>query len=287
MVFFAPKYILKQADKSISGNSNLSSKLHLAFYSPPEAVTKRGLFYLKNSYLYIVSLIFYFMSLKITDWAVEDRPREKLIRKGISSLSDAELLAILISSGTRKKSAVDLGRELLGIVNNNLNSLGKLSVSDLLKIRGIGPARAVTISAALELGRRRNLAELPDANHIKCSKDVADIFQPLLSDLSHEEFWVLFLNRSNRVIDRMKLSQGGISGTVTDVRIVMKKAIECLASGIIVCHNHPSGNLNPSESDTRITQKIKDAGNLMDIQLLDHLIISEKDYYSFADNGLL
>lgn len=227
------------------------------------------------------------MSLKITDWAVEDRPREKLIRKGISSLSDAELLAILISSGTRKKSAVDLGRELLGIVNNNLNSLGKLSVSDLLKIRGIGPARAVTISAALELGRRRNLAGLPDANHIKCSKDVAEIFQPLLSDLAHEEFWVLFLNRSNRVIDRMKLSQGGISGTVTDVRIVMKKAIEYLASGIIVCHNHPSGNLNPSDSDTRITQKIKDAGNLMDIQLLDHLIISEKDYYSFADNGLI
>ena len=227
------------------------------------------------------------MSLKITDWAVEDRPREKLIRKGISTLSDAELLAILISSGTKKKSAVDLGRELLGIVNNNLNSLGKLTVSDLLKIRGIGPARAVTISAALELGRRRSLAEIPDADHIKCSKDAADIFQPLLSDLPHEEFWVLFLNRSNKIIDRMKLSQGGISGTVTDVRIVMKKAVESLASGIIVCHNHPSGNLNPSESDTRITQKIKDAGNLMDIQLLDHLIISGKDYYSFADNGLL
>jgi DNA repair protein RadC len=227
------------------------------------------------------------MYLKITDWAVEDRPREKLIRKGISTLSDAELLAILISSGTKKKSAVDLGRELLGIVNNNLNSLGKLTVSDLLKIRGIGPARAVTISAALELGRRRSLAEIPDADHIKCSKDVSDIFQPLLSDLPHEEFWVLFLNRSNKIIDRMKLSQGGISGTVTDVRIVMKKAVESLASGIIVCHNHPSGNLNPSESDTRITQKIKDAGNLMDIQLLDHLIISGKDYYSFADNGLL
>jgi DNA repair protein RadC len=227
------------------------------------------------------------MSLKITDWAVEDRPREKLIRKGISSLSDAELLAILISSGTRKKSAVDLGRELLGVANNNLNSLGKLSVPDLLKIRGIGPARAVTISAALELGRRRNLAELPDANHIKCSKDAAEIFQPILSDLAYEEFWVLFLNRSNRVIDRMKISQGGISGTVTDVRIVMKKAVECLASGLIVCHNHPSGNLTPSDSDTKITQKIKDAGNLMDIQLLDHIIISGRDYYSFADNGLM
>ncbi|MCJ7449211.1 MAG: DNA repair protein RadC [Bacteroidales bacterium] len=227
------------------------------------------------------------MSLKITDWAVEDRPREKLIQKGTSSLSDAELLAILISSGTRDKSAVDLGRELLSLVNNNLNALGKLTISDFKKIHGIGTARAVTIVAALELGRRRKLAEVPDAVQIKCSKDVADIFQPLLSDLSHEEFWILFLNRSNKVINRMKLSQGGISGTVTDVRVVLKKAIEYLASGIILCHNHPSGNLNPSESDTRITQKIKEAGNLMDIQLLDHLIISEKDYYSFADNGLL
>ncbi len=227
------------------------------------------------------------MSLKITDWAVEDRPREKLLQKGISSLSDAELLAILICSGTKEKSAVDLGREILGIVNNNLNSLGKLTINDLKKLHGIGTARAVTIAAALELGRRRKLAEVPEMLQIKCSKDVADIFQPLLSDLVHEEFWILFLNRSNKVIDRMKLSQGGISGTVTDVRMVMKKAIEYLASGIIVCHNHPSGNLNPSESDTKITQKIKEAGNLMDIQLLDHLIISDKDYYSFADNGLL
>ena len=227
------------------------------------------------------------MSLKITDWAVEDRPREKLVQKGTASLTDAELLAILISSGTKKKSAVDLGRELLGIVNNNLNSLGKLTIADFKKLNGIGTARAVTIAAALELGRRRKLAEMPDVQQIKCSKDVADIFQPILSDLMHEEFWILFLNRSNKVINRMKLSQGGISGTVTDVRMVMKKAIEYLASGIIVCHNHPSGNLNPSDSDTKITQKIKEAGTLMDIQLLDHLIISDKDYYSFADNGLL
>jgi len=227
------------------------------------------------------------MTIKITEWAVEDRPREKLIQKGTASLSDAELLAILISSGTKHKSAVDLGRELLLIVNNNLNSLGKLSINDLKKLHGIGPARAVTIAAALELGRRRKLAEMPEMPQIKCSRDVYDIFQPLLSDLSHEEFWILFLNRSNRIINRMKLSQGGISGTVTDVRIVMKKAIEYLASGIIVCHNHPSGNLNPSESDSKITQKIKEAGNLMDIQLLDHLIISDNDYYSFADNGLI
>jgi len=227
------------------------------------------------------------MSLKITEWAVGDRPREKLIINGTSGLSDAELLAILISSGTKDKSAVDLGRELLGMVNNNLNTLGKLTISDLKKLRGIGDARAVTIAAALELGRRRKLAEVPDVIQIKCSKDVADIFQPILSDLSHEEFWILFLNRSNKVINRMKLSQGGISGTVTDVRMVMKKAIEYLASGIIVCHNHPSGNLNPSESDSKITSKIKESGNLMDIQLLDHIIISDKDYYSFADNGLL
>ena len=227
------------------------------------------------------------MSLKITDWAVEDRPREKLLQKGTASLSDAELLAILISSGTKDKSAVDLGRELLGIVNNNLNSLGKLTIGDLKKIRGIGTARAVTIAASLELGRRRKLAEALYVPQIRSSRDVADIFQPLLSDLIHEEFWILFLNRSNKVINRMKLSQGGISGTVTDVRIVMKKAIECLASGIIVCHNHPSGNINPSESDSNITHKIKEAGNLMDIQLLDHIIISDKDYYSFADNGLL
>jgi DNA repair protein RadC len=227
------------------------------------------------------------MSLKITDWAVEDRPREKLYSKGTSSLSDAELLAILIGSGTRNRSAVDLGRELLSLVGNNLNSLGKLSISDLRKINGIGNARAVTIAAALELGRRRKLAEMPDIPQIKCSHDVFDLLAPLLSDLPHEEFWILFLNRSNKVVNRMKLSQGGISGTVTDVRIVMKQAIENLASGIIVCHNHPSGNLNPSESDTRITQKIKEAGALLDIQLLDHLIISDKDYYSFADNGLL
>jgi len=206
------------------------------------------------------------MSLKITDWAVEDRPREKLIQNGTASLSDAELLAILINSGTKDKSAVDLGRELLGMVNNNLNSLGKLTIADLKKIRGIGTARAVTIAAALELGRRRKLADTQDVAQIRSSKDVADIFQPLLADLIYEEFWILFLNRSNKVISRMKLSQGGISGTVTDV---------------------PSGNLNPSESDSKITQKIKEAGNMMDIQLLDHLIISDKEYYSFADNGVL
>jgi len=227
------------------------------------------------------------MTLKITDWAVEDRPREKLYQKGTSSLSDAELLAILIGSGTRNKSAVDLGREMLSLVSNNLNSLGKLGISDLTKINGIGQARAITIAAALELGRRRKLAELPENPQIKCSRDVFDLISPLLSDLPHEEFWILFLNRSNKVINRLRLSQGGISGTVTDVRMIMKKAVEYLSSGIIVCHNHPSGNLNPSESDSKITDKIKNAGTILDIQLLDHLIICDRDYYSFADNGLV
>ncbi len=227
------------------------------------------------------------MSLKITDWALEDRPREKLYMKGPSTLSDAELLGILISSGTKDKSAVDLGRELLALAGNNLTSLGKLSIQDITKIRGIGTARAVAIAAALELGRRRKLSEMPSTVNIKCSRDVFDIISPLLTDLQHEEFWILFLNRSNRVIHRTKLSQGGISGTITDVRIVMKKAIEYLSSGIILCHNHPSGNLSPSDSDTNITMKIKEAGNFLDIQLIDHLIISENNYYSFADNGLL
>jgi DNA repair protein RadC len=227
------------------------------------------------------------MGIKISEWAPEDRPREKLILKGISALSNAELIAILIGSGIKDKSAVDLGRELLNIADNNLNNLGKLDISDLRKVNGIGKARAITIAAALELGRRRKISDIGENPQIKCSSDVFNILQPAMEDIAHEEFWILFLNRSNRVINRLKISQGGVSGTVTDVRIIMKKAIENLASGIIVCHNHPSGNLTPSESDTKITQKIREAGELIDVQLLDHLIISGKEYYSFADNGVL
>lgn len=227
------------------------------------------------------------MGIKITDWAPEDRPREKLLLKGISALSNAELLAILIGSGIKEKSAVDIGRELLNIAENNLGNLGKLTINDLKKINGIGEAKAVTISAALELGRRRKISESGEYPQIKCSADVFNLLQPVMEDLTHEEFWILFLNRSNRVTNQIKISQGGVSGTVTDVRIIMKKAVENLASGMIVCHNHPSGNLTPSDSDTSITRKIKDAGNLMDVQLLDHLIISGNNYYSFADNGVL
>ncbi len=225
--------------------------------------------------------------MKITDWAVEDRPRERLWSKGPSSLSDAELLAILIGSGTRNHSALDLARELLAMAGNSLGDLGRLSAGEIRKIRGVGEAKAVTIAAALELGRRRKIAETGENPQIRSSSDVYNIMCPVMEDLPHEEFWILFLNRANRVTGRMKISQGGVSGTVTDVRIVMKKAIESLASGLVICHNHPSGNNSPSDSDIRITQKIKEAGALMDIQLLDHLIIAGKDYYSFADNGAL
>jgi len=225
--------------------------------------------------------------MKITDWAVEDRPRERLWSKGPSSLSDAELLAILIGSGTRNHSALDLARELLAMAGNSLGDLGRLSAGEIRKIKGMGEAKAVTIAAALELGRRRKIAETGENPQIRSSADVYNIMCPVMEDLTHEEFWILFLNRANRVTGRMKISQGGVSGTVTDVRIVMKKAIESLASGLVICHNHPSGNNSPSDSDIRITQKIKEAGALMDIQLLDHLIIAGKDYYSFADNGAL
>lgn len=215
------------------------------------------------------------------EWCKEDQTDYKIIAKGMSVLTDSELLGMVIG-----EKIPELARVILNSVDNNLHSLGKLSIADLEKL-GLTKLKAITLASCLELGRRRKLTESPDVVQIRCSKDVSDILQPILGDLAHEEFWILFLNRSNRVMSKMKSSQGGISGTVTDVRIIMKQAIERLASGIIVCHNHPSGNLNPSESDTRITQKIKEAGALMDIQLLDHIIISDKDYYSFADNGLL
>ena len=227
------------------------------------------------------------MSLKIKDWALEDRPREKLLYKGISSLSDAELLAILIGSGSNDKSAVDLAREILNIASNNLNRLGKLDVHDLVRLKGIGTAKAINIMAALELGRRRKSAEIMESPKIRSSNDVYSIFNPLLADLAHEEFWLLYLNRSNKILSRHKLSQGGISGTITDVRLIIKKAIELLASSIIICHNHPSGNLDPSEAHTRITQKIKEAAGYFDINLLDHIIVTDNGYYSYADNGAL
>lgn len=223
----------------------------------------------------------------IKEWAVEDRPREKMLAKGIRALSEAELIAILIGSGNLEESAVEVSRRILSSVNNNLNELGKKTIADLQKFKGIGPAKAITIAAAMELGRRRKESEPDEKPKIVTSADGAAIFRPLLSDLPHEEFWVLLLNRNNLVIDKMLVSQGGLSGTVIDVRIILKMALDKLASSIILCHNHPSGNLMPSEADKDITKKIKEAGKHMDIPVLDHLIIANDSYFSFADEGLI
>jgi DNA repair protein RadC len=228
-----------------------------------------------------------YKNLTIKDWALEDRPREKLLSKGLSSLTDAELIAILIGSGIKNESAVDLAKKILIAVKNNLNELGKLSVEDLMTSKGIGEARAITIIAALELGRRRKRADIMEKKKISGSKDVFEFFQPVLADLPYEEFWILLLNRSNKIIEKFKISQGGISGTVIDVRMILKNAIEKLASSIILCHNHPSGNLQPSEADKKITTKLKDAAGIMDMQVLDHLIIADSSFYSFADEGIL
>jgi len=228
-----------------------------------------------------------YKKLTIKEWALEDRPREKIMSKGIKSLSSAELLSVIIGSGTRTASAVELSKNILKSVNNNIDELAKLDLNHLQKIPGIGPARALTILAAFELSTRRNShASLP-GKKIKGSKDVFEIFHPLLKDLVFEEFWILLINRANLVLDKSKISQGGISGTVIDTRIILKKAVDRLSSSLILCHNHPSGNLKPSEADIRITEKIKKSGELMDINLLDHLIIADNSYFSFADEGLI
>lgn len=223
----------------------------------------------------------------IKEWAVEDRPREKMLVNGVRALSEAELIAILIGSGNADESAVELSRRILASVTNNLHELGRKTISDLQKFKGIGEAKAITIMAALELGRRRKDSEPTERPKINSSADAANIFKPLLSDIPHEEFWVLLLNRNNLVIDKMIISRGGITGTVIDVRIIMKMALECLACSIILCHNHPSGNLIPSEADKEITRKIKDAGKLFDISVLDHVIVGNNSYFSFADEGLI
>lgn len=223
----------------------------------------------------------------IKAWAVEDRPREKLMSRGISSLTDAELIAILFASGNRKDSAVDLSRTVMASVQHNLQELGKLNCEDLKKIRGIGQAKALTLIAALELGRRRNQSEALEREQIKGSSDAARYIRPTLGDLPHEEFWVLFLNRSNRVIGKQKLSQGGITGTVIDVRLVLKMALEKHCTSLIFCHNHPSGNIDPSDADKKITRQLKDAAALMEIPVIDHLIITQAGYFSFADAGIL
>jgi DNA repair protein RadC len=223
----------------------------------------------------------------IKSWAEDDRPREKLMNKGHSALSDAELLAILLGSGSRNESAVDLAKRILAKAENNLSQLGKMTLADLKAFKGVGEAKAITIMAAMELGRRRKQADRLEREKISGSKDVFEIMEPQLADLPHEEFWIILLNRSNKIIRKECISRGGITGTVADLRLIFKPAIESLATGIIVCHNHPSGNLKPSDADVSLTRKIRDAGALLDIHLLDHLIIVEKAYYSFADEGRL
>ena len=222
----------------------------------------------------------------ITNWSEDDRPREKLMLKGKSALSDAELIAILIGSGSRNESAVDLSKRILASVDT-LNSLGKMSISQLINFKGIGEAKAIAIIAALELGRRRRSEDAVELVKITSSKLVFEIMQPIIGELPHEEFWVLFLNNSNKVISKSQLSKGGISSTIVDVRLVFKLALESGATGLILCHNHPSGTLIASEADKQITKKMKLAGENLDIKVLDHLIITENNYFSFADDGLL
>lgn len=225
-------------------------------------------------------------NLTIKEWNADDRPREKMLAKGISALSDAELLAILISTGTKSLSALDLARAVLQSAGNNLNQLGKFTVADLLKTNGIGKAKAVTIMAALELGRRRQGIDR-DQIEIKSSIDAFNVMQPIVGDLPHEEFWVLFLNTGNRLIDKACVGRGGINATTVDVRIVMKMAVEKLAASLLLVHNHPSGSLTPSGEDKKLTNRIIEAGKLLDVRVLDHVVIADKKFFSFADQAML
>jgi DNA repair protein RadC len=223
----------------------------------------------------------------IKTWAKDDRPREKLLMKGPETLSDSELLAILIANGNREKSALDLAKEILQLGKNNLGELGKLTVREMMKIKGIGEAKAITIAAALEMGRRRQATAYRQKEIITSSADVARYLQSLLQDHQHEVFAVLFLNRANKINHFQIISEGGMTGTVADPRIILKKALEENAVSIILCHNHPSGSLKPSRADEELTHKIKEAARFFDIKVLDHLIVSEDGYFSFADEGIL
>lgn len=223
----------------------------------------------------------------IKSWAEEDRPREKLMLKGKHILSDAELIAILISSGNAEETAVELSKRILAGAENNLNELSKHSIHDLIKYKGIGEAKAIAIVAALELGRRRKTEDKLNRAQVTTSKDAADIFQPMLGDKAHEEFWILFLNRANHIIGKSQVSSGGMTGTVVDPKMIFKAALDAKAVSIILCHNHPSGNVKPSQQDTDLTKKILSAGKLLEISVLDHVIVSQGAYYSFADEGMM
>lgn len=226
-------------------------------------------------------------STSIKNWAIDDRPREKLIAKGRESLSDSELLAILINTGSGKSSALDLAKGVLRLGENNLDELGKLSLNDMMSIKGIGEAKAITLIAALELGRRRQASFPLLKNQVRSSKELADFLKTSLKDYAHEVFAVVFLNKANKINHFEVLSSGGISHTIVDPRIIFKKALEVKATSLILCHNHPSGNLKPSRQDEELTAKLKSAGNLIDIKVVDHLIVSDEGYYSFADEGIM
>lgn len=226
-------------------------------------------------------------SFTIKQWKEDDRPREKLVKKGKVALSDAELIAILIGSGSREESAVELSKRILSSIDNRLNELGKLTVNDLTKFKGIGEAKAISIITALELGRRRRLEEALEKPKISSSRSVFEVMQPIIGELQHEEFWIIFLNNANKIQLKTQMSKGGITGTLVDTRLIFKQALELAATGLILCHNHPSGTLKPSTSDMQLTSKIKKGGDVLDIKVLDHLIVTEKEYYSFADEGIL
>ena len=225
--------------------------------------------------------------MSIKSWAEDDRPREKMLQKGRAVLTDVELVAILIGSGTPSESAVDISKRILASVSNDLNKLGRLTIRDLMKFNGIGQARAIAISSAMELGRRRKESQTNAEAKITSSKDAFEILLPHLSDLNHEEFFALLLNRSNRFIEVIKISQGGVAGTVADTKIIFKAAIDRLASSVILAHNHPSGNRNPSQADLKLTKGLVEAGKLLEVSVLDHLIIADKSYFSLADEGLM
>lgn len=226
-------------------------------------------------------------SLSIKFWSDDDKPREKLVQKGRSVLSDAELIAILIGSGSRNESAVELSKRILASANNNLNELGKLSINQLKQFKGIGEAKAVTIAAALEIGRRRRGEAAQKITKITSSKSVFELLQPKMGELQHEEFWIVYLNNSNKVLQTAQLSKGSITGTLVDVRLVMRQALELSAVALILAHNHPSGTLKPSNADKQITQKLKLAADALDLKVLDHLIITQTAYFSFADEQIL
>ncbi len=225
--------------------------------------------------------------LGIKSWAEEDRPREKLMAKGRAALSDAELIAILLGSGTVKLSAVDVAKLMLQGVGHDLNELARQSVKQLCRHPGIGEAKAISVVAALELGRRRKEADAPARTTITCSRDIYNLVRPNLMDLPHEEFWVILLNRANVVMRKVAVSQGGVAGTVADPKMIFKEALEQLASSIILVHNHPSGNRQPSAADIALTKKLRQAGDFLDLPILDHLIYTDRGYYSFADEGIL